>query len=65
MLNQPDLLKSGLEIIFYWKAQLVIAFRSWLKVVALVRMLFTTEKRDVSSTKSLQFEERSFDKSFM
>ena len=40
------LLKSGLKIIFHWKAQLVIAFRSWLKVVALVWMLFTTEKRD-------------------
>ena len=28
-------------------------------------MLFTTEKREASSAKSLQFEERSFDKSFM
>ena len=28
-------------------------------------MLFTTEKRDASSAKNLQFEERSFDKSFM
>ena len=28
-------------------------------------MLFTTEKRDVSSAKSLQFQIRSFDKSFM
>ena len=28
-------------------------------------MLFTTEKREVSSAKSLQFEERSLGKSFM
>ena len=28
-------------------------------------MLFTTERRDVSSAKSLQFEERLLDKSFM
>ena len=59
------LLKSGLKIIFHWKVQLVIAFRSWLKAVTLVWMLFTTEKRDVSSVKSLQFEEISLDKSFM
>ena len=59
------LLKSWLNIIFHWKAQLVIAFRFWLKVVALVWMLFTTEKRDVSSAKCLQFEERSLGKSFM
>ena len=48
------LLKSGLKIIFHWKAQLVIRLRSWLKVVALVQMLFTTERRDLSSAKSLQ-----------
>ena len=59
------LLKSGLKIVFHWKAQLDIAFRSWLKVAALVWILFTTEKRDVSSAKSLQFEERSLGKSFM
>ena len=68
LLNITDwacLLKSGSKIIFHWKARLVIAFRSWLNVVALDWMLFTTEKREVSSAKSLKFEERSFDKSFM
>ena len=59
------LLKAGSKIIFHWKAQLLIAFRSWLKVVALVWMLFTTEKMEVSWAKSLQFEERSLGKSFM
>ena len=52
------LLRSGLKIIFHWKSQLVIEFRSFLKVVALVRMIFITEKRHVSSAKSLSFEER-------
>ena len=60
----PCLLKSGLKIIFHWKGQLVTAFRSWLKIVALVWMLFTTVKRDVSSAKSLQFEKRSLYKLF-
>ena len=59
------LLISGLKIIFHWKAQLVIVFRSWHNVVELVRMLFTTEERDVSSAKSLQFEESSLGRSFM
>ena len=54
------LLKSGLKIIFHWKAQLVIACSSWLEVVALTWMLFTTEKRNFASAKNLQFEERSF-----
>ena len=56
---------SGLKIIFHWKAQLVIALRSGLKPVALIWMLFTSEKRDVSSGKGLQLEEISLDKSFM
>ena len=30
---------------------MVIAFSLWLKVAALVRMLFTTEKRDLPSAK--------------
>ena len=42
-----------------------IAFMSWLKVVALVWMLFTSEKRDLSSVKGLEYDKRSFDKSFM
>ena len=37
------ILKSGLKIIFHWKDQQAIAFRSWLKVFALVWMLFTTK----------------------
>ena len=35
----------------------------WLKIVALVWMWLTTEKRDVSSAKSLQFKEISLGKS--
>ena len=47
------LVKSGLKIIFHWKAQLLITVRSLRKVAALDWMSLTTEKRDVSSAKSL------------
>ena len=59
------LVKSGLKIIFHWKAQLLITVRSLRKVAALDWMSLTTEKRDVSSAKSLQFEDTPFDKSLM
>ena len=39
------LLKSGLKIIFHWKAQLVIAFRSRLKVVALAECYLLLKKK--------------------
>ena len=57
--------KSGLKIIFYWKAQLLTAVRSLRKVATLDWLSLTTEKRDVSSAKSLQFEDNPFDKSLM
>ena len=59
------LVKSGLKIIFHWKAQLLITVRSLRKVAALDWMSLTTEKRDVSSAKCLQFEDTPFDKSLM
>ena len=59
------LVKSELKIIFHWKAQLLITARSLRKVAALDWMSLTTEKRDVSSAKSLQFEDTPFDKSLM
>ena len=57
--------KSGLKIIFHWKAQLLITARSLRKVAALDWMSLTTEKRDASLAKSLQFEDTPFDKSLM
>ena len=45
------LVKTGLKIIFHWKAQLLIIDRSLRKVAALDWMSLTTEKRDVSSAK--------------
>ena len=59
------LVKSGLNIIFHWKAQLLIAVRSLRKVAALDWMPLTAEKIYVSSEKSLQFEDAPFDKSLM
>ena len=49
------LVKSGLKIIFNWKSQLLITVRSLSKVAVLDWVSLTTEKRDVSSAKSLQF----------
>ena len=59
------LVKSGLKIIFHWKAQLLITFRSLHQIAALDWMSLTTGKRDVSSAKSLQFEDTLCDKSLM
>ena len=59
------LVNSGLKIIFYWIAQLLITDRSLHKVAAFDRMSLTTEKRDVLSAKSLQFEDTPFDKSLL
>ena len=54
-----------LKIIFHWKAQLLITDRSLRKVAALDWMSLRIEKRDVTSAKSLQFEDAPFDKSLM
>ena len=59
------LVKSGLKIIFHWKAQLLITDRSLRKVAALDWMSLTTEKRDVLSAKRFQFEDTPSDKSLM
>ena len=59
------LVKSGLKVIFQWKAQLLINVRSLRKVAAVDWMSLTTEKRDVSPAKSLQFEDTPFDKKIM
>ena len=60
-LDHP-VVKSGLKIIFHWKAQLLITVWSLCKVAALDWMSLTTEQRDVSLTKSLKFEDTPFDK---
>ena len=59
------LVKSGLKVIFQWKAQLLINVRSLRKVAAVDWMSLTTEKGDVSPAKSLQFEDTPFDKKIM
>ena len=59
------LLGSGLKVIFHWKAQLFILFKSSFKFFADKSLSNITEKRDVSSANSLGFETRFSDKSFI
>ena len=59
------LVKSGLKINFHWKSQLHITLRTLRKVAALDGMSLTTEKRDASCEKRLEYGESPFDKSLM
>ena len=59
------LVKSGLNAIFDWKSQLLITVRSLRKVAVVNLVSLTTEKRDLSSAKSLLFENFPFDKLLM
>ena len=59
------LLGSGLKLIFNWKTQLCILFKSSFKFFADKSLSNITEKRDVSSANSLGFETRFSDKSFI
>ena len=52
-------------MIFHWKAQLLFTVRLLRKIARLDWMLLTIEKRDVSSTKKLPFEDTTFDKFLM
>ena len=65
IISYASLVKSGLNMIFHSKAQLLFTVRLLGKIATLDWMLLTTEKRDVSSTKKLQFEDTTFDKFLM
>ena len=56
IISYASLVKSGLNMIFHSKAQLLFTVRLLGKIATLDWMLLTTEKRDVSSTKKLQFD---------
>ena len=47
---------SGLKLIFHWKAQLFILFKSWFNLFADKCLSFITENSDASSANSLEFE---------
>ena len=57
------LLGSWLKLIFHWKVQLFILFKSSFKFFA-DKSLSNTRERDVSTAKSLGFETKFSDKSF-
>ena len=59
------LIGSGLKLIFHWKAQLFILFKSSCKFSADKSLPNNTEKKDVSSANSLGFETKFSDKSFV
>ena len=59
------LLGSGLKLIFHWKAQLFILFKSSFKFFTDKYLSNITEKRDVSSTNSLGFKTRFSNKSLI
>ena len=59
------MLGSGLKLIFHWKAQLLILFKSSFKFYADKFLSNITEKRDVLSANSLGFETKSSEKSFI
>ena len=54
-------LRSGLKFIFHWIVQFLILFRSLFKLIADVFTLWTIEKSEVSTAKSLTFIVKSSD----
>ena len=56
------LLGCGLRLVFHWKAQLFILFKSSFKLFADKSLSNITEKRDVTSGKSLGFKTKFSDK---
>ena len=61
MTSRACLLGSGLKLIFHWKAQPLIFFKSFTEVV----MSCVTENRDESLTSNSALEDWSPDKSFI
>ena len=59
------LLELGLKLIFHWKAQLFVLFKSSFKFFTDKYLSNITEKRDVSSTNTLGFKTRLSNKSLI
>ena len=59
------LLRSGLKFIFHWIGQFLILFRSLFKLFVDVFILWTIEKSEVLSAKSLTFVVKSSERSLM
>ena len=65
MTSWACLLGSGLNLIFHWKAQLLIFIKSLLRSFAVEFILWITEKREVASANNLGFEDKPSDKSLI
>ena len=59
------LLRSGLKVVFHWKAKSLIFFRSPFNSIADVFISCTTENREVSSEDSLVFDDKPSSKSLI
>ena len=59
------LLGSGLKLIFHWKAHCFILERSLLSSKVVITETWITEKREISSAKSLVLEDKPSDKSLI
>ena len=58
-------LRSGLKVIFHWKAQSLIFFRSLFNSIVDVFISCTTENREVSSANSLALDDKPSGKSLI
>ena len=65
MISWACLLRSGLKVIFHWKAQSLIFFRSLFNSIADVFISCTTENREVSSANSLALDDKQSGKSLI
>ena len=65
MISWACLLRSGLKVIFHWKAQSLIFFRSLFNSIVDVLMSCTTENREVSSANSLALDNKPSGKSLI
>ena len=63
MTSSTCLERSGLKLIFHWKAQIIS--KSLFNAFADVFLSWTTEKRKVSFVKNLGFDDKLVDKSLM
>ena len=65
MISWACLKRCGLKVVFHWKAQSLIFFRSLFNSIADVFVSSTTENREVSSANSLALDHKPSGKSLM
>ena len=65
MISWACLLRSGLKVVFHWKAQSLIFFWPMSNSIADVSISCTTENREVSSANSLALDDKTSGKSLI